>query len=105
MLGTMPTKAVARELLRRPTETRWSREMSFAIKANTGNDIRRGTVGRILSQMETEGWLTGWYESRDDCRTRLPRHYFTITDDGLSELHKFLGIEQEEDEPLIAVGQ
>lgn len=101
----MPAKAVARELLRRPSESRWSREISHAIETNEGTEIRRGSVGRILSQMEHVGWLSSWRESREDCRTRLPRLYFQITPLGLVKLREFLGIEQEDDKPLIAVGQ
>lgn len=101
MLATMPAKAVARELLRTPNDSRWSREISNAIMENTGEEIRRGSVGRILSQMENEGWLHSWRESRDECPSRIPRLYFRIEPDGIAKLQEFLG----ENVSLIAVGQ
>lgn len=105
MLGTLPTKAVAGELLKRPNDTRWSREIAFAIKANEGMEIGRGSVVRILAKMETEGWVTSRRELREDCRTRLPRLYFQVTPLGFEKLNEFLGIEPKEVKSLIMAGQ
>ena len=105
MLGTMAAKAVARELLRHPNGTRWSREISNAIQTNEGTTIRRGSVSRILAQMADEGWLSSQRELREDCRTRLTRLYYQITTLGQSRLQEFVGIEQDASKPLIAVGQ
>lgn len=102
----MPAKAVARELLRQPNNSRWARSISNSVASNEGYNIPRASVGRILAQMEAEGWLTSQRELRSDSRTRLPRLYFRITELGFTKLREFLGIEQQgEGNSLIIVGQ
>lgn len=88
MLGTLPIKAVARELLRKPEAARWSYEVAKAIKSNDAISISRGSIGRILRQMEREGWLTSHLEPVKDAIGRPGRRYFQANSRGIHKLEQ-----------------
>lgn len=98
MLRTLPIQAVARELMRHPGVVRWPYELSAAIKDAEGTIIRRGTVGRILVQMENTGWLVSQHEPKGSARGRAHRRYYTLTANGLDGLAELL--ELKDDRPV-----
>lgn len=73
--------AVAIALLSAPTERHWG----YALSKSAG--VRSGVLYPLLNRMLDRGWIEdGWEDPEAIKEKRPPRRYYTVTEDGLTEL-------------------
>lgn len=74
---TLNRAAVLRGMLRRPGEAIWSYELSRR------THVENGLVGRILGQLETDGFATSWWAGRSATSDGPRRHWYRLTGEAL----------------------
>lgn len=70
----------------------------YALSKKSG--VRSGVLYPQLDRMMGEGWLEDHWESQDEPKKRPPRRYYTVTDQGRSELGAV--VRRAESEPRFA---
>lgn len=76
---------VAAALMNDPAGRHWGYDT--AKKAN----VRSATLYRVLDRMLADGWLADGWEDPTTITGRPPRHYYTVTALGRTELKKVTG--------------
>lgn len=73
---TLSRAAVLRYLLRRPDEPTWS------YHASRQTLVENGLVGRVLTQLEVDGFATSWWAGPDGSDVGPRRHWYLLTPAG-----------------------
>lgn len=70
---TLNRAAVLRHLFRHPEQPTWSYHLSRQ------THVENGLVGRILAQLEADGFATSWWAGPEGSDAGPRRHWFRLT--------------------------
>lgn len=87
---TATRRALVSVLLADPDRQHWGYDLATKININ-GAKVSGASIYSMLQRMTDEGWLKVTHEKKIPAgETRPPRHYYTITPKGRTEMMEYL---------------